>query len=192
MNEEELEKNKKSATDLLLKLIDDVGTLSKRLSTIETTLKILLANKQNKPISNSQNTQAEVDLIKEEIVQIKAGAIQISEDLQQKQRASKIASPPLSGKKIPVTQRVTWDDGKSLFMAKVEIFDENDNLLEKVNTSADGKWTAKLPIGKVKIKIHKKVSVNGQDTELQSITTHMIQNSDGALTLPLILIRQKI
>lgn len=67
--------------------------------------------------------------------------------------------------KVTVIQRVTDPTGKSIFLAEVEIFDENNNQAFKTRTNGVGKWQASLGIGTYKVRISKRESVTKQKVE---------------------------
>lgn len=73
--------------------------------------------------------------------------------------------------KVAVIQRVTDPTGKSIFLAEVEIFDENNNQVFKSRTNGVGKWQASLSVGTYKVRISKRESVTKQKIEnYQTIT----------------------
>lgn len=67
---------------------------------------------------------------------------------------------------IPVKQRVVDSSGKSIFLADVEIFDENNQSKAKTRTNGNGKWSASLPIGNYKIVIKKRDSLTKEGKEI--------------------------
>jgi len=72
--------------------------------------------------------------------------------------------------KVAVTQRITENNGKSVFLAEVEIYDK-DGQVFKTRTNGVGKWQASLPIGNYKVRIAKRESVTKQKIEkFQNIT----------------------
>lgn len=73
--------------------------------------------------------------------------------------------------KVAVTQRITEKNGKSVFLAEVEVFDEGGNQVFKTRTNGVGKWQAALPIGNYRVRIGKRESVTKQKVEkTQNIT----------------------
>lgn len=62
---------------------------------------------------------------------------------------------------VPIMQRVVSKTGKSVFMADIEIIDLSTmNSISKTRTNGTGKWMASLPIGKYRVFIKKRESVN--------------------------------
>lgn len=73
--------------------------------------------------------------------------------------------------KVAVTQRITEKNGKSVFLAEVEVFDEDGNQIFKTRTNGVGKWQAALPVGNYRVRIGKRESVTKQKVEkTQNIT----------------------
>jgi hypothetical protein len=72
---------------------------------------------------------------------------------------------------IPVLQRVVDRNGKSVFLADVEIIGSDGNFVSKTRTNGTGKWMASLPSGSYKIIIRKRESLTKEKLEsTQSIT----------------------
>jgi hypothetical protein len=72
---------------------------------------------------------------------------------------------------IPVVQRVVDKNGKSIFLADIEISDDNDAPIFKSRTSGTGKWSATLAPGSYKVKITKRESLTKEKLESsQNIT----------------------
>lgn len=87
--------------------------------------------------------------------------------------------------RIPVIQRIVDKNGKSIFMAEVEIINNQSNIVEmKTRTSGVGKWQATLLPGEYKITIRKREALNKQNIEaVQNIS---IDNSTPA-ELPMLI-----
>lgn len=68
--------------------------------------------------------------------------------------------PSVPGAKIPIEQRIVDENGKAIFLANIEIFNENNDLEYKTRTNGTGKWQASLGIGKYNVKITKQASVS--------------------------------
>jgi hypothetical protein len=79
---------------------------------------------------------------------------------------------PSEANRIPVMQRVVDKNGKSLFMAQVEIVNSQSNIVEaKTRTNGLGKYQATLLPGNYKITIRKNETANKQNIEMtQNIT----------------------
>lgn len=85
----------------------------------------------------------------------------------------KKASKKEAGGEIPVVQRVVDKNGKSIFLAEVEILNPNSgDSIFKTRTNGTGKWMASLPIGIYRVMIRKRDSSSkdkiesGQDIEV--------------------------
>lgn len=73
---------------------------------------------------------------------------------------------PSSANKIPVMQRIVDKNGKSIFMAEVEITNKHTNIVEaKTRTNGVGKWQATLAPGDYKVSIRKREALNKQNIE---------------------------
>lgn len=75
------------------------------------------------------------------------------------QKASVLEKSPelknLQSRVIPVQQRVTYSDGKNIYMAAVSIIDNNGKLYKETKTNQTGKWMAPLPNGEYTVQISK-------------------------------------
>lgn len=89
---------------------------------------------------------------------------------------------------IPVQQRVVDKNGKSIFLAEVEIIDTNTgNSLPKTKTNGTGKWSTALPVGNYKVFIRKRESSTQPKIEVaQDI---QVDGSSNQLDLPMIVIK---
>lgn len=68
---------------------------------------------------------------------------------------------------IPTIQRVVDRNGKSVFLADVEILDTNtNNLVLKTKTNGTGKWMASLPIGDFKVILKKRNPISKEKEEV--------------------------
>lgn len=68
---------------------------------------------------------------------------------------------------IPIIQRIIDKNGKSVFLADVEILQfENKKMIYKTRTNGAGKWMASLPVGKYKVIINKRESLNKEKLEI--------------------------
>lgn len=89
---------------------------------------------------------------------------------------------------VPVSQRCVDKNGKSIFLASVEIVDMSTNQqFFKTKTNATGKWFAALPIGNYTITIKKLESVTKEKVE--SVQTVKVDGSQSKLDLPMLIIR---
>lgn len=91
---------------------------------------------------------------------------------------------------VSVIQRIVDKNGKSIFLADVEILEfESKNSFFKTRTNGTGKWMASLPIGKYRILINKRESLSKQKLEVtQDIN---IDGSSSKLELQTVIIRSK-
>jgi len=75
--------------------------------------------------------------------------------------------PAPSGNTIPVMQRIVDKNGKSVFLADVEIIQtENMQTVTKTRTNGAGKWMASLPIGQYRVFVRKRESLNKEKLEI--------------------------
>lgn len=94
---------------------------------------------------------------------------------------------PPKGYTIPVIQRVVDKNGKSIFMADVEVFDSIGNTVIKVRTNGSGKWQTSLQAGTYKVVIKKKALDEKDRVEIsQNIT---VDKNSSKLELPQLIIK---
>lgn len=67
---------------------------------------------------------------------------------------------------IPVQQRVVDKNGKSIFLADVDIFNQNGEKVSKTRTNGAGKWTASLNVGDYKIVLSKREALTKERVEI--------------------------
>ena len=89
--------------------------------------------------------------------------------------------------KIPITQRVVDKNGKSLFLANVEFFNEKSESIEQVKTNSVGKYQAQLFPGNYKV-IIKKIEPLSK-TQLECVQTITVDDNISILELPMIIIK---
>ena len=89
--------------------------------------------------------------------------------------------------KIPITQRVVDKNGKSLFLADVEFFNEKSETVEKVKTNSVGKYQAQLFPGNYKVIIKKLEPLS--KAQLESVQTISVDDNISILELPMIIIK---
>lgn len=71
------------------------------------------------------------------------------------------------GNNVPTMQRIVDRNGKSIFMANVEIIDlSNVETIYKGRTNGTGKWQASLPLGDYQVVIKKVDPISKQATEV--------------------------
>lgn len=91
-------------------------------------------------------------------------------------------------KKVPVTQRITDNFGKDLFMAEVTILNDQKELVLKTKTNANGKWQAYVKPGKYIVNVVKTdTSTKNKIEAMQDIT---VISSNEAITLPTAIIKK--
>jgi len=92
-----------------------------------------------------------------------------------------------SDRKIPIVQRVVDKNGKSLFLAEVEVLNENSVQVCKVKTNSVGKYQAQLPPGNYKIIIRKNEPLS--NSKLEGIQEIKVNSESKLLELPIIIIK---
>lgn len=208
----------RKASEIILSLEEKVNTIIKIMSVYDMNMKITLdrvnkiyekVNKVHKYIEDleAENSQPEVfknyeQLPIEKITQEPEAVIQTSiehvitaTDLPIVNKRSARSEPYSQEsvqldmeKKIPITQRVTDNTGKDLFMAEVSIFNENKDLILKTKTNAAGKWQGYLKSGNYTVGIVKTDTATKKKIEaFQQIT---VNNSNSTLTLPTAIIKR--
>lgn len=75
---------------------------------------------------------------------------------------------PAGIKVVPIQQKVYDPTGKAVFMAEVEVYDENKNIITKLRTTAAGKWQVPLAPGKYFVSIFKRESGARKRLDYQS------------------------
>jgi hypothetical protein len=72
-----------------------------------------------------------------------------------------------SDQHIPVMQRIVDKNGKSIFLAEIEIIDVNNSSeIPKTRTNGTGKWTASLPVGNYRVIVRKRESLTKEKVEV--------------------------
>lgn len=90
---------------------------------------------------------------------------------------------------IPVMQRVVDANGKSVFLADVEITDLSSmEQVFKNRTNGTGKWMASLPIGAYRIVIRKRDAIS--KNSLEAAQDIQVDGSSSPLDLPLMIIKK--
>ena len=91
-------------------------------------------------------------------------------------------------KKVPVSQRITDSTGKDLFMAAVNILNENKELITQTKTNATGKWQAHLKPGKYHVHVVK--TDTATKVKIEATQEVMVPNSDTVVILPTAIIKR--
>jgi hypothetical protein len=94
-----------------------------------------------------------------------------------------------SGNVIPVSQRVVDGNGKSAFLADVEIIDLSSmQEMFKTRTNGQGKWSAPLPIGAYRVIIRKRESLTKE--KLEAAQDIQVDGLTSPFELPLMIIKK--
>jgi hypothetical protein len=89
---------------------------------------------------------------------------------------------------IPVVQRCVDKNGKSIYLADVQITDMNTNQpVLKTRTNGMGKWMATLGIGSYRVEINKLESLSKE--KIQSFQDVHVDGSTPKLDLPMLIIK---
>lgn len=68
---------------------------------------------------------------------------------------------------IPVIQRIVDKNGKSVFLADIEVLDlTNQNSVAKTRTNGTGKWMSSLPVGSYRVFVRKRESLSKEKIEV--------------------------
>lgn len=208
MTEEKMEPRK--ASDILLAIEERMNSVVKIVALHDTNIKIILdrVNKIYTYISKLEAEYNEEHQLQENnnatIVNVSSeNNIPIAEKPTSDRRTPRVETYTASvtpsnqeptsfstdkDKKVPVTQRVTDNTGKDLFMAEVSILDNKKELVMKTKTNAAGKWQAYLKPGNYSITIIKTDTVSKKKIEgYQDIS---VADTNSAITLkPIIIVR---
>lgn len=98
--------------------------------------------------------------------------------------------PSYEGNSIPVSQRVVDGNGKSVFLADVEIINLSSlgDPPFKTRTNGAGKWSYPLSVGSFRVNIRKRESVTKE--KLEAIQDIHVDGSTSPLELPLMIIKK--
>jgi hypothetical protein len=89
---------------------------------------------------------------------------------------------------VPVEQRVVDRNGKSVFLADVEIVDlSSGEQVSKSRTNGTGKWMAALPLGQYRVTIRKLESITREKVE--AIQTIDVDGTESPLKLQMVIIK---
>ncbi len=80
-------------------------------------------------------------------------------------------------RQIPVQQKISYADGKNVYMANVQILDSNNNIIKQTKTNQTGKWLASLAPGDYKVMVSKSGTTLKPKVELSYSVTIPIQDS---------------
>jgi hypothetical protein len=89
-----------------------------------------------------------------------------NQSIAQPEVKSKVTKQSSAQQHIPVVQRIVDKNGKSIFLAEVDVHNlDNGEEVTKTRTNGTGKWTATLPIGNYKITLRKRESLTKEKIE---------------------------
>lgn len=124
-------------------------------------------------------------MVNPEVVVAQAAVQKFTELSPPEQKKSTVAPPQNT---IPVMQRVVDKNGKSVFLAEVEILEgKTKQTVSKIKTNGVGKWQASLPVGQYSVFIRKRGSANSDKMEI--IQEVMIDGSKSPLELQMVIIK---
>jgi hypothetical protein len=99
-------------------------------------------------------------------------------------------APPMVQGQIPTMQRIVDKNGKSIFLADVEITDlSTSQLIFKTRTNGTGKWMASLGIGAYRVVISKRASSTANKEKLEATQDIQVDGSKKPLELPMLIIK---
>lgn len=200
MDEKEVKEPRK-ATDIILSLEEKVNNLIKIVAVYDMNIKIIL-DRVNKIYSYIDILQKEYDedqkAPEQEIFKSPEHPIAVAENITGQRRTSRVEipieieeAPIVAGKKIPVSQRVSYQTGndvKDAFLAEVSILDSNKQLLKKTKTNPSGVWQELLKPGNYTVNIVKTNTSTKEKLEASQEIT--VRNSNEPITLKPILIKR--
>jgi hypothetical protein len=152
----------RKASDVLIELEHKVDTLLKLCQMFDSNIKLVL-HRQNEltkaleqAISGETPENAEVALTADEPI------IQIESEPKGQRRTSRTSALEVEKgtTAVPVSQMITDQNGKILYMADVEVLDANKDLVLKTKSNAAGKWQAALMPGDYFVNVLKKGKKN--------------------------------
>ena len=147
---------KKTATDLLLDIIESLDKIHSRIDILE------------KTAADSNFNQKLV--------------MQRLKDLSVTKKDAKVNEIPATyTKRVPVTQHVRTSSGKDINLAQVKIF-RSGLEYKTTKTNIQGKWAESLEIGSYSISIERPASANKPPVNLK--TTFEVSSTDKPIELP--------
>lgn len=104
------------------------------------------------------------------------------------QKPSKQTEHKSTNGTIPVMQRIVDKNGKSIFLADVEVIDRSTTeVCFKTRTNGAGKWMASLPIGEYTVVFRKRDALTKEPLELTQNV--QVDGSKSPLELPVCIIK---
>lgn len=154
----------RTSTDVLLSIEDKIIQLLKFIQNQDNNIKILmnrLSEIENtiKLSAASQLSQSVVPVIKRTVGSVKPvdeppqAIISNVDKPKIKKQEKKVEKQPTGS--VNVTQVIQYPDGKRALFALVEIYNSNNELIEKTKTNTGGRWTKTLIPGQYKIQVSK-------------------------------------
>lgn len=112
----------------------------------------------------------------------------VAENPQSPSPVQKQATEAMAHGIIPVEQRVVDKNGKSVFLASVEVIDlSSGEQVSESRTNGTGKWMAALPVGQYKVSIKKLESLTKE--RIEAIQTITVDGSQSPLKLQMVIIK---
>lgn len=91
---------------------------------------------------------------------------------------------------IPTIQRIVDKNGKSIFLADVEITDlSTGQLFFKTRTNGNGKWMASLMVGAYQVKISKRGLESTNKAKIEALQDIQVDGSQSPLELPMLIVK---
>jgi hypothetical protein len=195
---------KRSATDILLSLESKINTLEQRSQNTEYLLKALLGktnkavsvstpsesqfvvnkdNFENRPKTNRFSEMAEsqgVSLDDHEMIS-SFGISEMSESaVRGSSRGQRGAKP--KGSKTSVSQTINCGNSP-VFLANIEVFDENNELISNTRTNTKGRWLSALYPGNYNVHILKRYPPDSGKKPIDTSYQITVPSSDKPLEL---------
>ena len=118
----------------------------------------------------------------------KAGAVMPAPQQDVQDTEEQESTPQTTHGHIPVMQRCVDKNGKSIFLADVEIVSLIDGQpVFKTRTNGTGKWMASLGIGGYRVTINKRASMNKE--KLEAVQDIQVDGTQTPLELPMMIIK---
>lgn len=87
-------------------------------------------------------------------------------------------------KKVAVSQRILFPDGKPMFLAGVEVSDGEGNTIARTRTNTQGRWLAPLEAGEYTVHIVKRISPDSKRPPVELKFQVQIPPSSSPVELP--------
>ncbi len=107
--------------------------------------------------------------------------------VKEKPKKKENVNPP-DAPTIPVQQRMVDKNGKSLFLADIEVLNhETGEVIYKTRTNGAGKWMAALVPGKYKVKLKKREALTKEQVDV--VQDIVIDGTQSPLELPMVIVK---